>query len=81
MPQMIFQVCDLFLSHETEFGGDSESSSTFGHGTTAVTVHPPTQPRSASAECAEAASPACSPQRRAHMDQLAEGASIHTQIE
>lgn len=58
MPQMIFQVCDLFLSHETEFGRDSESSSTFGHGTTAVTVHPPTQPRSASAECAEAASPA-----------------------
>lgn len=58
MPQMIFQVCDLFLSHETEFGHDSESSSTFGHGTTAVTVHPPMQPRSASAECAEPAPPA-----------------------
>lgn len=81
MPQMIFQVCDLFLSHETEFGRDSESSSTFGHGTTAVTVHPPTQPRSASAECAEPAPPASLASAPGAYGGLAEGASIHALIE
>lgn len=46
---------------------ESERSSTFGHGCAAVTVHPPTQPRAASAQCAEpapSASPASARRRR-----------------